>query len=141
MVGIGAKERPWRSFWVRNSLAASLRIRGCAEVIFGQPSQPTLQKYMQEKTCSMFCGLLLIQIIFLPICPIADSFDQDPIDFITVCRCVHACPFHLSTDGFRLDGKEFVTEISVVDKFISGQHQSKVDLWPLPVIDTGLKMA
>src|SRR2546421_10983219 len=77
---IGAKYCSYGSS-SRGGLAERLRGWRCAVVIFCQSS---LLEHMEYKTRSILCGLLLVGIFFVPICPITDGLDQDPIDFIVM---------------------------------------------------------
>src|SRR5947208_17183620 len=101
---IGAKYAPFSSFsWGR--LAGRLRGWRCAGVVF---CQPLLLEHMENKARSILCSLLLLGVIFVSICPITDGLDENPIDFIAMGCRIDACPLHFSSDGFRLNAKEFL---------------------------------
>src|SRR5438045_2700293 len=98
---------------------------------------------MNDKTCGVGSSLLLtlglIQ-MFVAIAPVANRFDKNPANMMTMGSFVQPNTFHLTTNCLPFYLKQLVSIVLVRDELSPGKYESKVHLWRLlPGLQSGFE--
>src|SRR4051812_37769465 len=68
---------------------------------------------------------LLLVLALLAVGPVADGFDEDPVDLPSLTGDVDPLALHLAADCLLLEGAELVPEVEVVEQLRAGEDRAE----------------
>ena len=122
---------------------------GCAGagIGYGRNSSPRVAPFLlpihrhklqpvEQESGGILRGALLAGLFVLglmPIRPITDGLDQNPVHFFVLASHIHSPAFHLAANGFRFQAAQLVAEVQVVHQLLAGQDNPKTNRRALPL--------
>ena len=65
-------------------------------------------------------------LVFVPIGPVANTFDQYPINFLILAGYVKAGALHLTADRLWLETVKLLPKIDIIYKLFPGEDEAKI---------------